>query len=46
VNGRASVQEDDPLLVELVGAQLVVRVQVEAAFPNCPRYIHRMQVVE
>jgi uncharacterized protein len=46
VNGRASVQEDDPLLVELVGAQLVVRVQVEAAFPNCPRYIHRMRVVE
>jgi len=46
VNGRASLQEDDPLLAELVGAQLVVRVQVEAAFPNCPRYIHRMQVVE
>ena len=46
VNGQASVHEDDPLLAELVGAQLVVRVQVEAAFPNCPRYIHRMQVVE
>ena len=46
VNGRASVHEDDPLLAELVGAQLIVRVQVEAAFPNCPRYIHRMQVVE
>jgi uncharacterized protein len=46
VNGRASVHEDDPLLAEFVGAQLVVRVQVEAAFPNCPCYIHRMQVVE
>jgi hypothetical protein len=46
VNGRASVHEDDPLLAEFVGAQLVVRVQVETAFPNCPRYIHRMQVVE
>ena len=46
VNGRASVHEDDPLLAEFVGAQLVVRVQVEAAFPNSPRYIHRMQVVE
>ena len=44
--GRASVHEDDPLLAELPGAQLIVRVQVEAAFPNCPRYIHRMQVVE
>ena len=46
VNGRASVHEDDPLLAELVGAQLIVRVQVEAAFPNCPRYIHKMQLVE
>jgi len=46
VNGRASVHEDDPLLAEFVGAQLVVRVQAEAAFPNCPRYIHRMQIVE
>ena len=46
VNGRASVHEDDPLLAELVGAQLIVRVQVEAAFPNCPRYIHKMQIVE
>ena len=46
VNGRATVHEDDPLLAGFVGAQLVVRVQVEAAFPNCPRYIHRMQVVE
>ena len=46
VNGRATVREDDPLLAEFVGAQLVVRVQVEAAFPNCPRYIHRMQIVE
>ena len=46
VNGRASVHEDDPLLAEFIGAQLVVRVLVETAFPNCPRYIHRMQVVE
>jgi uncharacterized protein len=46
VNGRASVHEDDPLLAELVGAQLVVRVEAQAVFPNCPRYIHRMTVVE
>ena len=46
VNGRATVREDDPLLAEFVGAQLVVRVQVEAAFPNCPSYMHRMQIVE
>jgi predicted pyridoxine 5'-phosphate oxidase superfamily flavin-nucleotide-binding protein len=46
VNGRASLHTDDPLLAELVGAQAIVRVQAEAIFPNCPRYIHRMQFVE
>lgn len=46
VNGRASVRPDDPLLPDFVGAQLIVRVDAEAIFPNCPRYIHRMQLVE
>ncbi len=46
VNGRASVDERDPLLAQFVGAQLVVRVEVEAIFPNCPRYIHKMQMQE
>jgi uncharacterized protein len=46
VNGRATIHDDDPMLAELVGAQLIVRVEAEAIFPNCPRYIHRMQVVE
>jgi predicted pyridoxine 5'-phosphate oxidase superfamily flavin-nucleotide-binding protein len=41
VNGRAMIVEDDPLLAEFDGAQLVVRVQAERIFPNCPRYIHR-----
>src|SRR6266849_2766732 len=44
VNGRGSVHEQDPLLSEFVGAQLIVRVEIEAIFPNCPRYIHRMQM--
>jgi predicted pyridoxine 5'-phosphate oxidase superfamily flavin-nucleotide-binding protein len=46
VNGKASVHEDDPLLLQFVGAQLIVRVRAEAIFPNCPRYIHRMKLVE
>jgi predicted pyridoxine 5'-phosphate oxidase superfamily flavin-nucleotide-binding protein len=46
VNGEASVHADDPLLPEFVGAQLMVRVRAKAIFPNCPRYIHRMQIVE
>jgi predicted pyridoxine 5'-phosphate oxidase superfamily flavin-nucleotide-binding protein len=46
VNGRASVHEDDALLAEFVGAQVIVRVRAEAIFPNCPRYVHKMQAVE
>src|SRR3954452_21456695 len=46
VNGRASVHLDDRLLAEFVGAQLMVRVHAEAIFPNCPRYIHKMQIIE
>ncbi len=39
VNGEARVSDDDPLLGEIVGAQLIVRVAARAIFPNCPRYI-------
>jgi hypothetical protein len=46
VNGRASVREDDPLREQFVGAQLIVRVEADAIFPNCPRYIHTMRMVE
>jgi hypothetical protein len=31
---------------ETVGAQLIVRVTASAIFPNCPRYIPTMQLVE
>jgi len=46
VNGSASVAGDDPLLASFAGAQLIVRVRAERIFPNCPRYIHRMTMVE
>jgi predicted pyridoxine 5'-phosphate oxidase superfamily flavin-nucleotide-binding protein len=46
VNGRATVSADDPLLASWEGAQLVVRLAIEQVFPNCPRYIHRMQMLE
>jgi len=46
VNGVASVSADDPLMGEFEGAQLIVRVRAEKIFPNCPRYLHRMQLVE
>ena len=46
VNGTAKVDRDDPLMRHTVGAQLIVRVAARAIFPNCPRYIPSMQVVE
>ena len=46
VNGSATVSRDDPLLGETVGAQLIVRVTARAIFPNCPRYIPKMQLAE
>jgi len=46
VNGQASMRENDALLSEFTGAQLIVRVRADAIFPNCPRYIHKMQMIE
>jgi predicted pyridoxine 5'-phosphate oxidase superfamily flavin-nucleotide-binding protein len=46
VQGSASAADDDPLLPRWPGAQLVVRVAVDLVFPNCPRYIHRVQRLE
>jgi predicted pyridoxine 5'-phosphate oxidase superfamily flavin-nucleotide-binding protein len=46
VQGRASLHEDDPLMAEWEGAQLVVRVQAEKIFLNCPRHLHRMELQE
>jgi predicted pyridoxine 5'-phosphate oxidase superfamily flavin-nucleotide-binding protein len=46
VNGEATVRDNDPLLAETVGAQLIVRVAARAIFPNCPRYIPKMELIE
>ena len=46
VNGRAVLNLEDPLVGEFLGAQAVIRVKAELIFPNCPRYIPRMQVLE
>jgi hypothetical protein len=46
VLGRASIADNDPLLSSFDGAQIVVRISARRIFPNCPRYIHRMQFVE
>jgi predicted pyridoxine 5'-phosphate oxidase superfamily flavin-nucleotide-binding protein len=46
VNGLATVDKEDVLLRDFVGAQLIVRVRAEAIFPNCPRYVHRMLMIK
>jgi predicted pyridoxine 5'-phosphate oxidase superfamily flavin-nucleotide-binding protein len=46
VHGDAAIMHDDPLLAECPGAQFIVRVAVREAFGNCPRYIHKYQLVE
>jgi predicted pyridoxine 5'-phosphate oxidase superfamily flavin-nucleotide-binding protein len=46
LNGVASIDEDDPLMAEYPEAQFIVRVRAREVFPNCPRYIHKYQLVE
>jgi uncharacterized protein len=46
VNGAATVRRDDPLIASTVGAQLIVRVEARAIFPNCPRYVPAMELAE
>ena len=46
VNGTAIVSREDPLLAQTVGAQMIVRVTARVIFPNCPRYIPDMELVD
>ena len=46
LNGTASFAAADSADPPYPEAQFVVRVAVRQVFPNCPRYIHRMQRVE
>jgi uncharacterized protein len=46
VNGLASISANDPLLAHWPESKVIVRVAVRETFPNCPRYIHKMSLVE
>ncbi|HEU5211730.1 MAG TPA: pyridoxamine 5'-phosphate oxidase family protein [Gaiellaceae bacterium] len=46
LNGIASFHDDDPLLRDYPGAQIIIRVRAEQVFPNCPRYIHQYRLVQ
>src|SRR5205085_1626462 len=46
LNGEASIDPNDPLMADYPEAQFIVRVRAREVFPNCPRYIHKYQLVE
>jgi uncharacterized protein len=46
VEGTAELRHDDPLLARYPEAQFMVRVTAERIYPNCPRYIHKYELVE
>jgi len=46
VNGTAGIAPADAITPAYAEAQFVVIVNVQQIFPNCPRYIHKLQKVE
>jgi predicted pyridoxine 5'-phosphate oxidase superfamily flavin-nucleotide-binding protein len=46
VNGTARIEAAESLEPAFPEAQFVVRVRVRQVFANCPRYIHKFQLVE
>jgi uncharacterized protein len=46
VNGTAEVAFEDPLMAGFAGAQMLVKVTPTDIFPNCPRYIPQLELVE
>jgi uncharacterized protein len=46
LNGEATIDRADPLMSDYPEAQFIVRVKAREVFPNCPRYIHQMTLVQ
>jgi uncharacterized protein len=46
VDGIAEIRQEDPILARYPAAQFLVRVLADRIYPNCPRYIHKYQLVE
>lgn len=45
LHGTASIDDNDPLIMDHKDADMVVRVRIEELFINCPRYVHRYNKV-
>lgn len=46
INGEATLSDAAADLASWPGAQLAVRVRVRQVFPNCPRYLPKLALVE
>ena len=46
INGVAEIAFDDEAMAAIPGAQMLVRVTPREIFPNCPRYIPQLQLIE
>ena len=46
LQGIATILDNDELLSEYPEAQFVIRVQATEVYTNCPRYVHKYQLVE
>jgi predicted pyridoxine 5'-phosphate oxidase superfamily flavin-nucleotide-binding protein len=46
VSGKATVHDEHEALASYPGAKRIVEVAVTHVFPNCPRYIPHMEMVE
>ena len=46
INGRAEIAFEDERLEGFAGGQMLVKVTPTAIFPNCPRYIPRLELIE
>jgi predicted pyridoxine 5'-phosphate oxidase superfamily flavin-nucleotide-binding protein len=46
LNGVATIDPHDPMMAAYPEAQFIVRVRAREIFPNCPRYIHKMKLVQ
>ena len=46
INGTARIEAASSTTPAYQEAQFVMQIRVREIFPNCPRYIHKMQLVE
>ncbi len=46
LQGIATILDDDVLLSQYPEAQFMIRVQATEVYTNCPRYVHKYQLVE